>query len=707
MITLMQKYCVKRLALKALVFISIISYVCCFLLPLNNNIKSKISSPKSNVKYFNQQRLYNLPDEILLDQNPEVSRLNEDKDELIDWIRSENGLFRVTLETLPTGWILSAKNSHAIGTTLLKVPEKLCIFSNPSKMKETLSENSVALVNTFSPSQWRARLAIGILSERVRSLSFFHPYTRNLPFEHWGHPVFYSEQEFSLLQDMSMMKRTSDRCQFLGAVVRNILRPLQNTAMDPFSGHTADVNALGWGFAIASSRAIRFIDGAKVLDDEIVLVPGIDMASHSPSPTCKVIHKDGCYELVTTRAVTPGEELTIDYGPLSNDELLGNFGFTTDNNLHDFQMINCDTTLINVARIVMGQVHEADMVDYQNSQNYFDVSSLAPITGPSVSSTVSSTGPSVGSTVDRPEALKMVGRRCEVYSEDWLHSWQKDWLAVLDLAGPNKNMSFKLGVRSSSIDPRLWAFLRIVYSSSEEDLLRHGYNPFLLQSPASVTSVETETEVIKTLVGIAGVITKAYGTDIETDLATLSMNDFQQVKMELGAQVASSVLPKAQSADIVTDVHEVLRYAFNIPEPLPDSPTLRKLKLSATAETLGTPSANTIESNEASLDINSLGINLPPSTREILKYRIRKKKNLIALIVSLGHTFEMLSESLSIEDDLLPFETTTAEEEAANRSATSIEIAEKSKVRDLEFRAEVLSRSSMLAASYAGKGLDL
>ena len=37
------------------------------------------------------------------------------------------------------------------------------------------------------------------------------------------------------------------------------------------------------------------------------------------------------------------------------------------------------------------------------------------------------------------------------------------------------------GPDPACIDGRLWAFLRIIYSQSEEDLLAHGYDPMSLQ----------------------------------------------------------------------------------------------------------------------------------------------------------------------------------------------------------------------------------
>ena len=46
------------------------------------------------------------------------------------------------------------------------------------------------------------------------------------------------------------------------------------------------------------------------------------------------------------------------------------------------------------------------------------------------------------------------------------------------------------------IDGRLWAMLRILYSQSEEDLLKHGYTPEQLKNVGSVISIEREVMII-------------------------------------------------------------------------------------------------------------------------------------------------------------------------------------------------------------------
>jgi hypothetical protein len=62
-------------------------------------------------------------------------------------------------------------------------------------MEVPFLDATARVMESLLPSQWRARLAVALLSERVRPESFFSPYIRNLPFEFLGMPIFYSPVE--------------------------------------------------------------------------------------------------------------------------------------------------------------------------------------------------------------------------------------------------------------------------------------------------------------------------------------------------------------------------------------------------------------------------------------------------------------------------------------------------------------------------------
>ena len=76
---------------------------------------------------------------------------------------------------------------------------------------------------------------------------------------------------------------------------------------------------------------------------------------------------------------------------------------------------------------------------------------------------------------------------------------------------------------------KLWAFLRIIYSTDESDITTHGYTPFTLQHSNSILSYTIETKVITTLIGIITVLLHGYDTDLTTDFAAFSKRDTSQI----------------------------------------------------------------------------------------------------------------------------------------------------------------------------------
>jgi hypothetical protein len=186
-----------------------------------------------------------------------VPRLHHDLSGLIRWIEKSGGFFDAGVQKGSEGWNLVSDRTIESGEIVLSIPKSICIFANPAYMEVPLLENAQLLMTSLEENQWRARLAVALLSERVRPSSHYRAYLRNLPFEFWGMPVFYSTKEFSIMQDLTLMQRTRDRCRFLSEFADSVLTPLQKTTKDPFSGHNADVNAFGWGFASAASRALR------------------------------------------------------------------------------------------------------------------------------------------------------------------------------------------------------------------------------------------------------------------------------------------------------------------------------------------------------------------------------------------------------------------------------------------------------------------
>lgn len=84
-------------------------------------------------------------------------------------------------------------------------------------------------------------------------------------------------------------------------------------------------------------------------------------------------------------------------------------------------------------------------------------------------------------------------------------------------------MTLRSSQSLAGVDGRLWAFLRVLYARSEDDLLSHGYDPFSLQSCASMLGAEQECDVLKTLIGLHAIVLRVYGPDLDDDIHALKV----------------------------------------------------------------------------------------------------------------------------------------------------------------------------------------
>ncbi len=543
-----------------------------------------------------------------------LPRLDEDLTSLTDWIETNGGdcnLLNIIVQKTSEGWTITTKNDIGKGSSIMTIPKSICLYSDTNDTESIrVLDSTLNLMSVISPSQWRLRLAIALLSERVRDDSSLKPYLNNLPFEYWALPIFFGADEFEDIQDLTLMQRQRERCNFLLQFCNEILTPLQQSQQDPFSGHAADVNALGWGFASASSRAIRNnviqCDSKKDTTFEAIMIPYLDIVSHSISPSCYIYDNGDSYQLRSYRDIVNGEELTISYGNLSNDDLFGDYGFSLDKNPHDMVEINADKGLIDAARFVMGQSlklgHEKIVNDVKILRKEAEHGKLHII--PSISSDgsvdVDSKGNNDGhknninenkdrSTLDatvvgiksnsKLSCHCLIGRG-RLYDDRWMHRWQLQWLQALNFHGEYASavVSFT-GTDVSGIDGRMWALLRVLYAAKENDLRDQGYDPELLKKPGSMLSSDIERHVVKTIIGSIAIILCAYETTIRADLLQLRTG----IKPQKEIDGTNNLFFTGATNNIVTDARNIIRTALGEnPQPtaaISISPTLSRIGL--------------------------------------------------------------------------------------------------------------------------------
>ena len=471
-----------------------------------------------------------------------LPRLSEDIDALLWWVEYENGFVKAKINKTTEGWTLVSINGVTPGETLISIPKKLCIFSNPedeAAVKMPLLNTTIKLMSTLDKKQWRVRLALALLSERVRPNSFYRAYLRNLPFEFWGVPMFFNSTVFTMIQDYPMMQKTRERCKFLLEYTENVLLPLHKTSLDPFLGQNADVNAFGWAFASAASRAIRSPNVLLNGTMNPVLIPIIDIASHHDIPNCEIIDCGNRYELKTLKTIKKDEEITIDYGPMTNDERFADYGFTTDNDLYDTVSVAFDTQILESARIVMGQC-----LSQSNTNN----NNIKPS--------------EIENIIKNDARIAKIGRGADRLDPLWLHGWQIIWLRAIGLFGPVlPESSITMILRSPQskefIDPRLWACLRVLYAEEEADLVRYGYDPFTLQAMGSLVSSDIEVHVLRTLIGLVAICLRIFTSDVASDIEMLKTG---RIVSDMEDKL---LVDRSTPEDIVSDVYRLIKIALD------------------------------------------------------------------------------------------------------------------------------------------------
>lgn len=269
------------------------------------------------------------------------------------------------------------------------------------------------------------------------------------------------------------------------------------------------------------------------------MVPLIDFVSHSFTPSCAVRDTGSEYVLYTVRPVRAGEELSINYGALSNEELLDDFGFTVDRNPHDTIKITVDNVLLYSARAVMGQNNESfgtpKVVEKGNVLNVGTSDGSNWVSDQPVHVKATAIESSPRSALSLAESVP--------FTENALQSWQKVWLQCMDMhdlgiqarelsvgnlplyTASDGTLTFTSPASAQSklsVDPRLLAFLRVLHSSRESDLLVHGYDPLSLQHIGSVLAAPAEAQVMRTLIGMLLLVLRSHGTTLAHDVALLT-----------------------------------------------------------------------------------------------------------------------------------------------------------------------------------------
>ncbi|KAA6422499.1 MAG: hypothetical protein FRX49_07674 [Trebouxia sp. A1-2] len=223
---------------------------------------------------------------------------------------------------------------------------------------------------------YKELLDIGVIDERMLIILFltierqlgvdsvWYPWLKLLPVKPQT-PLFYSDIEMTELRGTSL--EHSARLQKRGLAEQwKRLEPACQDLLKKAGASTTQVSFddFMWAHAMFWSRSQSFPRwtqeaGEMVVSAEEGMVPGLDFCNHKEHSTAKwtifgtpglEVDESGQPTAMPTQvalvcprqqAPAPGQEITIDYGDKSNEQLLLNYGFAQPNNMNDVLTIMC------------------------------------------------------------------------------------------------------------------------------------------------------------------------------------------------------------------------------------------------------------------------------------------------------------------------------------------------------------------------------
>ncbi|KAK3241469.1 hypothetical protein CYMTET_48767, partial [Cymbomonas tetramitiformis] len=289
------------------------------------------------------------------------------------------------------------------------------------------------------------------------------PYISLLPSWFPGIPLFYGRDALQALQYPPVAAQVTKRAKFLHQFSTQ-LAAVRSTRRCPFRTDV-DANALGWALSAVSSRAFR-VNGP---DHPAAMLPLIDMCNHSFDNNCTTIPDgEGGIKLVALADIAADTALLINYGALANDFLLLDYGFIDASNPHDYISLRFDEGLIEMARLLAGQMDAA----------FTGMESVA--------------------------------------------AWKKERLVQLRLLGPEADLEVRVGGHQL-VDGRFLAALRILYATDAAELESVPFRDLGNTEPhiSQMLCKEKEVQVFTTLVGAATHGLSGFPSTLEADRAAL------------------------------------------------------------------------------------------------------------------------------------------------------------------------------------------
>ncbi|KAI0492984.1 hypothetical protein KFK09_027260 [Dendrobium nobile] len=415
----------------------------------------------------------------LLTCSASSSRLVLHPPDLVQWVRREGGFVHPKLRIAnqgSDGLGVSSLSEIPAGADLITLPSHIPLRLQHSDEPDERDSVLTQLSGKIPEELWIMRLGLRLLQERATVNSFWWPYISNLP-ETYSVPIFFSGEDMKNLQYIPLVYQVNKRCSFLlefEKEVKTILETVE-TKHHPFGGQDVNASSLGWAMSAVSSRA--FCLHGEVLSngqkrDIHMLLPFIDMCNHSFQPNAKIVQEQEkgsskmSVKVVAETQIAQNSPILLNYGCLSNDLFLLDYGFVIPSNPFDHVELKYDGILLDAAGIAAG------------------------LSSPSFSSPT---------------------------------QWQQEILCQLNLLGDGAITKVNLG-GSGVIDGRLLAALRVLLASNKEIVQNLDLDTLMTLSQKAPLGISIEIAALRIIIALCVVALEHFPTKIMQDESILKGN---------------------------------------------------------------------------------------------------------------------------------------------------------------------------------------
>ncbi|KAK4736356.1 hypothetical protein R3W88_000053 [Solanum pinnatisectum] len=434
------------------------------------------------------------------------SRLVAQPPNLIKWVKSEGGFVHKSIKIAQAdsfGLGLVASEDIPKGSDLIALPQHIPLkFDGSSSESENSHSALIKLAYHVPEELWAMKLGLKLLQERARKGSFWWPYISNLP-ETYTVPIFFPGEDIKNLQYAPLLYQVNKRCRFLLEFDKILKHELENLKPDdhPFSGQDVDSSALGWAMSAVSSRAFRLYGGKRpdgTRSNVPMMLPLIDMCNHSFDPNADIVQEEAnsdrnmLVKVVAGREIKQNDPLLLNYGCLSSDLFLLDYGFVIPSNPYDCIELKYDAALLDAASMAAG------------------------ISSPNFSSS---------------------------------SPWQQQILSHLNLGGPNSDLKVTLG-GGELVEGRLLAALRVVLSNDEEAVKQHDLETLKSLAVEAPLGISTEASALRTVVALCVIALGHFPTKIMEDELLMKQNVSPTTELALQFRIQK----KSLIVDVMRDL---------------------------------------------------------------------------------------------------------------------------------------------------------